>query len=71
MRLSFDISDEAWDTLSSSLKHGSRKYIYAHIMEGFARRLRTDPERTLALIVTDLWDLKSVLNEPETADAAG
>jgi|TARA_R100001530_G_scaffold116394_3_gene83454 hypothetical protein len=66
MRLSFDISDEAWDTLSSTLKHGSRKYIYAHIMEGFARRLRKDHKRTLALIVTDLWDLKDVLEEPET-----
>jgi len=68
MRLSFDVSHEAWDTLSSMLKHGSRKYIYKAIMEGFAKRLREDPNRTLALVVTNQWDLGELLQVPEKED---
>ena len=67
MRLSFDISDATWHVLSERLRHGNRKHIYKAVIEGFARRLEEEPERTLALVMTDQWDLREyvdVLEKP-------
>ena len=62
MRLSFDISDDSWKVLSRTLRHGNRKHIYKAIIEGFAKRLEEEPERTLALVMTDQWDLREYVN---------
>ena len=60
--MSFDISDDAWKILSGRLRHGNRKHIYKAVLEGFARRLDEEPERTLALVMTDQWDLRDYVD---------
>tara|TARA_Y100000310_G_scaffold333323_1_gene410642 strand:- start:2108 stop:2302 length:195 start_codon:yes stop_codon:yes gene_type:complete len=63
VRLTFDIEDETWDILTKHLKHGSRKYIYRAIIEGFAKKLHEDPKTTLAQVVTKQWNLGEYLKD--------
>jgi len=66
MRLTFDIEQKTWESLSKHLKHGQRKYIYKSLIEGFVSQLEDNPQRTLAQVVTKQWDLGDWLQEPKS-----
>mgnify|MGYP001607139721 CR=1 FL=1 len=61
MRLSFDISDEACALLRTHLRHGSRKYVYKALLEGFAEKLEKDTKHTLAVVVSKQWDIEEFM----------
>jgi hypothetical protein len=62
VHITFDIDRPTWDILRTHLKHGSRKYVYRVLIEGFAHKLEQDPKGTLRQVVAKQWDLGDYLH---------